>query len=216
MYKLSHFTEKNEEVVLEFMQKNSFAFVTGMLDGFPVATHIPLEINKQNGMLVLTGHIMKETDHYKAFIQNENVLVIFAGPHCYVSASWYTTKNVASTWNYMDVHAKGKLKFTDDAGTKKIIESLTDKYESHESEAAFHKLPAEYVNRSLKSIVGFHIEVDKLENVFKLSQNKDEVTKKQIIENLKETSGYFEKEIAREIALRHNSTSFQQKAEQAV
>ncbi len=202
MYKLSHFTEKNEELVFEFMQKNSFAFVTSMLDGFPVATHIPLEIKKQNDHLVLTGHIMKETDHYKAFVQNENVLVIFTGPHCYVSAGWYVTKNVASTWNYMDVHAKGKIKLTDNEGTKKIIKDLTDRYESLESEAAFHKLPVEYVNRLSTAIVGFHIEVDSLENVFKLSQNKDEVTKKQIIENLRKTNRYFENEIAGEMVLR--------------
>jgi transcriptional regulator len=202
MYKLSHFTEKNEEVVLEFMQKNSFAFVTGMMDGFPVATHVPLEIKKQHDHLILTGHIMKETDHYKAFMQNENVLVIFTGPHCYVSASWYATKNVASTWNYMDVHARGKIKLTDDEGTKKIIEGLTNKYELHESEAAFHTMSAEYVNRVSKAIVGFHIEVDSLENVFKLSQNKDEVTKKQIIENLRKANRYFENEIAEEMVLR--------------
>jgi len=207
MYKLSHFTEKDEEVVLAFMQKNSFAFVTGMLDGLTVATHVPLEIKKQNDHLVLTGHIMKETDHYKAFTQNENVLVIFTGPHCYVSASWYVTKNVASTWNYMDVHARGKIKLTDDEGTKKIIEGLTNKYESHESEAAFHKLPLGYVNRLSKAIVGFHIEVESLENVFKLSQNKDEATQKQIIENLRNTNGYFEREIAEEMILRHTSAS---------
>ncbi|HEY5368112.1 MAG TPA: FMN-binding negative transcriptional regulator [Hanamia sp.] len=202
MYKLSHFTEKDEEIVLGFMQQNSFAFVTGILDGFPVATHIPLEIKKQNDHLVLTGHIMKETDHYKAFVQNENVLIIFSGPHCYVSASWYVTKNVASTWNYMDVHARGKLTFTDDEGTKRIIESLTNKYEAHDSEAAFHKMPAEYVTGVSKAIIGFHIEVDSLENVFKLSQNKDEVNKKKIIEHLEKSNGYFEKEIAKEMTLR--------------
>lgn len=152
--------------------------------------------------MFLTGHIMKGTDHNKAFLQNENVLVIFTGPHCYVSASWYVTKNVASTWNYMDVHAKGKIKFTDDEGTKKIIENLTKQYEPHGSEAAFHKLPAEYVNRMSKAIIGFHIKVESLENVFKLSQNRDEVTKKQIIENLKKTNEYFAGEIAKEMALR--------------
>src|SRR6185312_15627282 len=202
MYRHSYYAERDERIVFEFMQKNPFAIVTGILNGLPVATHIPLEIKKENGDLFLMGHIMKETDHYKAFLQNENVLVIFTGPHCYVSASWYVTKNVASTWNYMDVHAKGKIKLTDNEGTKKIIKDLTDRYESLESEAAFHKLPVEYVNRLSTAIVGFHIEVDSLENVFKLSQNKDEVTKKQIIENLRKTNRYFENEIAGEMVLR--------------
>ena len=202
MYRHSYYTEQDKGIVFEFMQKNPFAIVTGILNGFPVATHIPLEIKRENDKLVLTGHIMKETDHYKAFLQNENVLVIFTGPHCYVSASWYVTKNVASTWNYMDVHAKGKIKFTDDEGTKKIIESLTNQYEPHESEAAFHNLPAEYVNHVSKAIIGFHIKVESLENVFKLSQNRDEVSRKQIIEKLKKTGRYFDGEIAKEMALR--------------
>ncbi|HEY5391204.1 MAG TPA: FMN-binding negative transcriptional regulator [Hanamia sp.] len=207
MYRHSYYTEKDEEIVFEFMQKNPFAIVTGILNGSPVATHIPLEIKKENGDLFLMGHIMKETDHYKAFLQNENVLVIFTGPHCYVSASWYVTKNVASTWNYMDVHAKGKINFTNGEGTKEIIESLTNQYESYESEAAFHKLPVEYVDRVSKAIIGFHIKIESLENVFKLSQNRDEVTKKQIIENLKKTNDYFAGEIAKEMALRTSTSS---------
>lgn len=207
MYRHSYYTERDERIVFEFMQKNPFAIVTGILNGLPVATHIPLEIKKENGDLFLMGHIMKETDHYKAFLQNENVLVIFTGPHCYVSASWYVTKNVASTWNYMDVHAKGKIKFTDDEGTKEIIENLTNRYEPRGSEAAFHKLPPEYVNRMLKAIIGFYIKVESLENVFKLSQNRDEVTKKLIIENLKKANEYFAGEIAKEMTLRTSTGS---------
>ena len=143
--------------------------------------------------------MMKETDHYKAFLKNENVLVIFSGPHCYVSASWYVAKNVASTWNYMDVHAKGKIRFTGDEETKNIIENITGQYELPGSEAAFDQLPVEYVARLSKAIAGFHIEVESLENIFKLSQNHDEVTRKQIIENLKRLNDYNSGEIAKEM-----------------
>ncbi len=129
MYKFPYFTEPDEEKIFAFMQKNTFSLITGIYDNFPVATHVPLEVKRQNDKIIFTGHIMKGTDHYKAFLENENVLVIFSGPHCYVSASWYVTKNVASTWNYMDVHAKGKIRFTDDEETKKIIEDITNKYE---------------------------------------------------------------------------------------
>lgn len=202
MYKLPYFTEPDEEKVFDFMQKNTFAIITGIHNNVSVATHVPLEIKKHNGKIIFTGHIMKETDHYKAFLENENVLVIFSGPHCYVSASWYVTKNVASTWNYMDVHAKGKIKFTDDDETKKIIENITNQYELAESEAAFNKLPKEYVERLSKAIVGFNIDVQSLENVFKLSQNHDEVTRKQIIENLKKLNDHNCNEIANEMEKR--------------
>ncbi len=184
MYKLPYFTEENEERIFDFIKKNSFAIITGYHGQFPVATHVPLDIKKEDGIFLLTGHIMKNTDHHKAFLQNENVLVIFNGPHCYVSASWYQKKEVASTWNYIDVQAKGKIKFTDEDGTKKIIEEITDKYEGTESEAAFNKLPKEYVDRLVKAIVGFIIEVTSVENVFKLSQNHESETRESIIEQL--------------------------------
>lgn len=167
------------------MNKNSFAVITGYDGNFPVATHVPLDIKKEDKKIILTGHMMKNTDHHKAFSQNENVLIIFNGPHCYVSASWYTTKEVASTWNYIDVQAKGKIKFTDEEGTKKIIESVTDKYEGTKSEAAFRNLPTGYVDRLVKAIVGFTIEISSIGNVFKLSQNHDEATRKSIVEQLK-------------------------------
>ncbi len=185
MYKLPHFTEENEELVYEFMQKNSFAILTGFDGNFPVATHVPLDIEKTgNNQFVFTGHMMKNTDHHKAFLQNENVLVIFTGPHCYVSASWYVKKDVASTWNYMDVQAKGKITFGDEKETKKIIENITNKYETSESDAAFSKLPKEYVDKLVKAIIGFTIEISSVENVFKLSQNHVIETRQSIVEHL--------------------------------
>ena len=197
MYKLPYFTEENEERVFNFMQKHSFAIITGFDGDFPVATHVPLDISEKDGKIILTGHMMKNTDHHKAFVKNENILVIFSGPHCYVSASWYVKKDVASTWNYIDVHAKGKIKFTDEEQTKQIINNLTNQFEPEKSEAAFAKLSTEYVDRLVKAIIGFRIEVFSLENVFKLSQNRDIESRKKVIEMLlkQEESG------ANEIAL---------------
>ena len=199
MYKLPYFTEKNPEKVFEFMKKNPFAIITGVYNDFPVATHVPLEIKKIDEKIILTGHIMKATDHYKAFLENQNVLVIFSGPHCYVSASWYVKKNVASTWNYMDVHVKGKIQFTDEEGTKKIIENITDQYEKSDSAAAFNKLPKDYVERLSTAIAGFNIEVESIDNTFKLSQNHDPETRRQIIENLRKTGNDNSLQIANEM-----------------
>ncbi len=202
MYKLPYFTEENEEVVFDFMNKNSFAIIAGYDGNFPVATHVPLDIKKEGRQIFLTGHMMKNTDHHKAFLQNENVLVIFNGPHCYVSASWYNKKEVASTWNYIDVHAKGKIKFTDEEGTKKIIEAITNKYEGIESEAAFHKLSIDYVDRLVKAIIAFTIEITAIENVFKLSQNHDAATRESIIQHLNDRTDEDSHMIAKEMEKR--------------
>jgi transcriptional regulator len=202
MYKLPYFNEPDSEKVFEFMKKYPFAILTGMLGGIPVATHLPLDIKKQEDTLVFTGHMMKATDHYKAFAENENALAIFTGPHCYVSASWYEKTNVASTWNYMDVHARGKIKFTDEEGTLKIIEDITNQYEAPGSSAAFGKLPKEYIDRLSGAIRGFHMEVESIDPVFKLSQNHSSGTCRQIIANLRNRDDYFSLEISREMESR--------------
>lgn len=202
MYKLPHFTEENEDAIFDFMNRNSFAIISGYDGSFPVATHVPLDIKKVSGQVILTGHIMKNTDHYKAFLKNENVLVIFNGPHCYVSASWYQKKEVASTWNYIDVQAKGKIKFTDEEGTKRIIESITNQYEGTESEAAFRNLSTDYVDRLVKAIVGFAIEISEIENVFKLSQNHESATRESIVKHLNERTDEGSHLIAKEMERR--------------
>ncbi len=202
MYKFKYFSEYDGEKVIAFMKEYSFAVITGIGEKYPVATHIPLQIITENESLIFTGHLMKNTDHHKAFTNNENVLVIFNGPHCHVSASWYTNPVVGSTWNYMTVHAKGKISFGDEHYTRKMVEDLTNKYEKPDSEAAFNKLPQEYVDRMVKAIVGFTIKVESLDNVFKLSQNYDGETRQSIIEHLLKRGSDNEKKIAKEILQR--------------
>jgi transcriptional regulator len=186
MYKLAHFTENNKKAIIDFINQNPFAVITGTGESYPVASHIPLAIEEKEGRFFLHGHIMKKTDHHLAFEKNNNVLVIFTGPHCYVSASWYTNPLGASTWNYMTVHAKGKIHFTDDAGTIAAIKEVTERFEGKDTAASFDKLSDEYINAMVKAIVGFTIETESLDAVFKLSQNRDEASKKNIIAKLQQ------------------------------
>lgn len=185
MYKLPYFTETDQAKIIEFINKNPFAIITGFGEDYPVASHIPIAIEEKEGKIFLHGHIMKKSDHHIAFEQNNNVLVIFTGPHCYVSASWYTNPLGASTWNYMTVHAKGKIHFTDEAGTVKAVKEVTERFEGNSTAASFDKLESGYINAMVKAIIGFTIEVITIDAVFKLSQNRDEVSKKNIITQLR-------------------------------
>jgi transcriptional regulator len=186
MYKIPYFTENEQRLIIDFMKENSFALITGFGQEYPVATQIPLEVEEKDGNILLSGHLMKKTDHHIAFEANENVLVVFTGAHCYVSASWYANPQTASTWNYMAVHAKGKIKFTNEEGTYEAIKAVTNKYEGSETIAAFNYMPKEYTMQHIKAIIGFTIEVESIENVFKLSQNKTEEEKLNIIGKLRE------------------------------
>ena len=186
MYNISYFTEPDRELIIAFMKEYSFAMVTGIGENYPVATQLPLEIEEKDGSVFLKGHLMRKTDHHLAFEKNNNVLVLFTGPHCYVSAAWYNNPNSASTWNYMTVHARGKIIFTDEKGTYEAVKSVTNKYEGTETKAAFNNMPQEYVKPLLKAIVGFCIEVETIGNVFKLSQNKTGEEQLNIITQLRE------------------------------
>ncbi len=190
MYKVKRYQAKDQKEILKMMQENPFAIVTGHgADGYPVATHIPVEVElKSDGKIIITGHFSRATDHAKAFEKNSNALVIFTGPHAYISASWYTDTRMASTWNYLTVHAKGQLKYLDEAGTYNIIKALTDRYEAtSETPASIEKMDEKYIRSNLKAIVGFEIEVLDMDTVFKLSQNRDAASQQNIAEKLSQT-----------------------------
>jgi transcriptional regulator len=191
MYDLPHHKEKNHEEIIQFMKDHPFVFLTGSdAANKPVATQIPVFIDEKEGKYFLTGHIMRNTDHHKAFEQNKNVLAVFTSPHTYVSATWYT-KPVGSTWNYMSVHAHGTIRFGDTDELRSVLQRLTLHYENNNtaSTTVFDNLPAEYTERMMKAIVPFEIEINDLQHVFKLSQDRDEKSYDNIIQQLKQKDG---------------------------
>ena len=192
MYNFSYFKEKDQQAILEFIKAHPFAFLTGSnLLGEQVATQIPVILEERNGELYLQGHLMRNTDHHKAFVENPNALLVFTGPSCYVSASWYTNPNTSSTWNYMSVHIGGQLTFMQEDDLKLFMRKLTLKFEEGNTQSLtfYDNLPDQYLSKMMPAIVGFEIRADKIENVFKLSQNKDEESYLNIISKLNEQGG---------------------------
>lgn len=197
MYNLPYFKEKDAAVVKQFMRQHPFITLCGAdAAGEPIATHIPVLIEERDDRLFLRGHIMRNTDHHKAFMENSQVLAIFAGPHTYVSASWYSNPQQGSTWNYMTVHAKGTVEFLDETALLKLLHDLTAHFENNEdSPALFSHIPDDYIQRMTKAIVAIEISVLEIDHVFKLSQNRDEPSYHNIIEKLQQND-----ESARQIA----------------
>lgn len=196
MYNLPYFKEEDKEIVLQFINEYPFAFLSGCdASHKPVVTQLPFFVDERDGKFFLSGHMMKNTDHHKAFVQNNNVLAVFTGPHTYVSATWYDNPHQASTWNYMSVHAKGVISFGGQEELVAILKRLTLHYENNNtaSTTVFDNLPPAYLEPLLKAIVAFEIEIVSIENVFKLSQNRDEKSYDNIIGKLKEQGGDAEK-----------------------
>ncbi len=187
MYNMPYFKETDLHQLHDFMRQYPFATLCGTnKDGVAIATHIPLLLEEREDELYLSGHIMRDTDHHLAFLNNPGVLAVFHGPHAYVSASWYSNPQQASTWNYMVVHARGTLKFSDERALINILEKTTAYFENDEnSPALVQKMPVGYVQRLLPYIIGFEIKITDLENVFKLSQNKKKQEFEHIIQQLK-------------------------------
>ena len=204
MYNFSHFKENDKQVLLRFIQEHPFAFLTGSdLAGNQIGTQIPFMLEQRDGHWYLQGHIMRKTDHHKAFIENPKALAVFTGPHTYVSATWYTNPVSGSTWNYMSVHIKGEVRFMEDEELVALMKKLTSHYEGDnpDSPTTYDNLPDAYKSKMMPAIVGVEIKVDQMENVFKLSQNKDQKSYENIMKKLSMQGG-MAKEVANEMEKR--------------
>ncbi len=192
MYNISYFKEPERSRILALIKNYPFAFLTGSFsNGRQVATQIPMLLNERNGEYFIEGHIMKNTDHHKAFLENPQALTVFSGPHCYVSASWYSTPNVGSTWNYMSVHISGNVQFMKDQELIDFMKKLTLHFENDNSASPsfYDNLSESYLDKMMKAIVGFSIKAEHIDHVFKLSQNKDELSYDAIISELERQQG---------------------------
>jgi len=150
-------------------------------EGIPSASHLPLLI-EDNGKTIIFGHMAKSNEQWKDFQENKEVLVIFQGPHAYISPSVYEGFAVP-TWNYIAIHMYGMAKVVRKEKSKEIISSLTEKYEKAQ-QSPWHP---EYPERMLDAIVGFEIIVNRIEAKFKLSQNRSEDDRKNIIIELNDS-----------------------------
>lgn len=187
MYNLPYFKEKDAAAVMDFIHQHPFAFMAGCDEkGRPVATQIPIFIGEKEGKLFLSGHLMRNTDHHKAFAENPQVLCVFTGAHSYVSATWYTDPHQASTWNYMSVHVRGTIRFLGEEELIAILRKTSLHFESgnNASPTVYENLPEAYRSPLLKAIVAFEVEVTEIDHVFKLSQNRDKESYERIIQKL--------------------------------
>lgn len=162
-------------VLLDAMQRYSFAIVFGGegANGAAQATHLPLMVKDEGEHGVIEGHFAKANPHWYALAGRE-ALVVFPGPHSYVSPANYVEELSVPTWNYIAVHAYGKLTLVeDDAGKEALVEGLVAINEPRYLEQ-WRSLPEGYRRTMLAGIIGFRIPVERVEGKFKLSQNRKE------------------------------------------
>jgi len=185
MYISKLYREEDHAKILEFLQQNEFATLVTYDGEKPTASHLLMEIMQEGENLFVNGHMSKANPLWKTIEKNPEVLVIFQGPHTYISPTWYNHLNVP-TWNYQAVHIYGKPRIvTDQEETYGILSRLVARSESN---AAYRleTLPQEFVSKEIRGIVAFQVEVTRIEANYKLSQNRNDQDYHNIITRLHE------------------------------
>lgn len=186
MYIPKHFRLQEQAAILDFMRQYPFATLVTSEQGRPTATHLPFQLKETGDALILTAHMARANPQWKGM---DEVLVIFQGPHAYISPQHYEKEENVPTWNYIAVHAYGKARMiADEADGYAILEALMQQSEPAHL-AQWERLPAEYKQRLYKGIVPFEITVTELQAKHKLSQNKTEEERHRILAALQQEDG---------------------------
>jgi transcriptional regulator len=176
------YREEDREKILEFLHANNFPALVTHDGEKPIATHLPVEtIEGEDGALTILGHMSRANPQWKSFGEQE-VLLIFQGAHTYISPRWYSQVNVP-TWNYMMVHVYGKVRLVEGDELYSLLSRLVQKHEVNTS-YSLEGLPEDFLKKEMKGLVGFAVDVTRVEAGYKLSQNRNDADHENIIHEL--------------------------------
>jgi transcriptional regulator len=186
--------EKRAEVI-DFMRAHNFALLVTGTGGTLHGSHLPLLVEERDGKIRLDLHMAKNNPQWKEFFDDE-VMVVFSGPHAYVSPRWYEEKERVPTWNYAAVHAYGIARLIDDraakhASQRRLVAAMDPLWLPK-----FDALREEYVRNMLDGIVNFEIEVTRIETRWKLSQNRSRREQELIAAELEKSGDSAERALA--------------------
>lgn len=189
MYIPTAFRESDTAKLHEFIRQHSFAILTSHRERGLVASHLPLLIDPARGSLgTLVGHFAKANE--QAADVGSEVLAVFSGPHAYISPTWYETPNTVPTWNYVAVHAYGLLRLIDDKlELARILDATVAKYEGSRPQPWPFDAGMDFHQKLLDGIVGFEIEITRLEGKWKLNQNHPVERRQRVITALNQAGG---------------------------
>jgi transcriptional regulator len=182
MYIPGHFREKDIEKALDFARENNFAILCTLNSGKILATHIPVLIEKKDNEIILSGHIARENRQQENY--SGEALVIFSGPHSYISSKWYEVKNSVPTWNYLAAHFYGEIKFIHDKKENELIIRKTLKFFEGDPGHDEQNIDERYFEALLDNLTSFRIDVKEIEFKKKLSQNKSKGIRERVISKL--------------------------------
>lgn len=185
MYIPKFFQIDDFKEIEQFVKSNSFGMIITEKHGKPLATHLPLILQKKGDDYYISGHIAKGNPQWKTLNGNSNVLIIYQGPHAYVSSSWYEKENVP-TWNYQAIHLYREATVLSEQETMDDLKTLLAKYEQYRENPVLWDNLAESTQMQAKAIIGFKVKINKVEAAYKMSQNRNEQDYNNIIKKLED------------------------------
>lgn len=200
MYLPKRYLEEDRAKIVEFLKGNGFPALVSHDGEKLIATHLPVEvIENADGSLTILGHMSRANPQWKSFGEQE-VLLIFQGAHTYISPRWYNHVNVP-TWNYLMVHVYGKVRMLEGEELFALLSQLVKKHEVNTG-YSLEGLPADFVEKEIKGVSGFSLDVTRMDAAYKLSQNRDDESYANIINELEKRGDDVSAEIAKEMKVK--------------
>jgi transcriptional regulator len=177
---------EDRKLLHDFMDEFSFVDLITSEPSLRI-THIPVVLDRNAGKNgVIYGHISRQNPQTEAILAAAKAVIVFHGPHSYISPTWYSKPEVVPTWNFASVHASGKLKaVTAENAMRDLLTKLIRKFEEPNSPYDLAKLPQSYTSGLIGGILGFELEIELLEGKFKLGQERSEADKEGILKHLR-------------------------------
>lgn len=199
MYIPKRFKVDNEEEIWSFLKQHTFATLVTTDKGRPIATHIPVIVKRRGEEIVVSGHWAYGNRQWRTLNEAQETLIIFQGPHAYISSSWYEEQQVP-TWNYQSVHLYGNVSLQTQDELIDDLKTLLLTYEHHRKHPVlWETLSPELLERELKGIVGFKLNVTEIQATYKMSQNRNDKDYANIITQLHQESSPDAHQVAQEM-----------------
>jgi transcriptional regulator len=199
MYMPELYRETDLPTLHGLMREYSFATLVTQHNGAPFATHTPVVLAADEGPYgTLYGHIARANPQRRDFDETQEALIMFQGPHSYVSPSWYEVALSVPTWNYTAVHAYGTLRpITEYEEFYALLSTLVRTYESQFATPWLFQLPDDYVRKMMQGIVGFGMRITRLEGKYKLSQNRSLTDQQNVAATLQQSRDPVSQDVGR-------------------